>query len=147
VHKRAHEQSQSENQISHLGNLGKRSLCGCVSLRCLKEVGLMWKVAIRQMKQGSCAFARVSVREKRMQPMVTSNLHKCARFLCTAPATSPGTKIDACGEVDDDDDTDWEEMIIPGPAGNEWGGPTRGGIHAEPTRFGDWERKGRCSDF
>lgn len=25
----------------------------------------------------------------------------------------------------------------------EWGGP-RG---LEPTRFGDWERKGRCSDF
>lgn len=29
----------------------------------------------------------------------------------------------------------------------EWGGPTRGGRLAEPTRFGDWERKGRCTDF
>ena len=29
----------------------------------------------------------------------------------------------------------------------EWNGPTRGGKFAEPTRFGDWERKGRCSDF
>mmetsp|Transcript_1776 Transcript_1776/g.2385 ORF Transcript_1776/g.2385 Transcript_1776/m.2385 type:complete len:109 (-) Transcript_1776:56-382(-) len=29
----------------------------------------------------------------------------------------------------------------------EWGGPTRGGRLPEPTRFGDWERKGRCSDF
>lgn len=26
---------------------------------------------------------------------------------------------------------------------NEKGGPTG----SEPTRFGDWERKGRCSDF
>lgn len=29
----------------------------------------------------------------------------------------------------------------------EWGGPRRGGKLAEPTRFGDWERKGRCTDF
>ena len=29
----------------------------------------------------------------------------------------------------------------------EWGGPRRGGSLAEPTRFGDWERKGRCTDF
>ena len=31
--------------------------------------------------------------------------------------------------------------------GKEWGGPRRGGRLPEPTRFGDWERKGRCSDF
>ena len=29
----------------------------------------------------------------------------------------------------------------------EWGGPRRGGRYEEPTRFGDWERKGRCTDF
>ena len=29
----------------------------------------------------------------------------------------------------------------------EWGGPRRGGRYSEPTRFGDWERKGRCTDF
>ena len=29
----------------------------------------------------------------------------------------------------------------------EWGGPRRGGRFEEPTRFGDWERKGRCTDF
>jgi len=29
----------------------------------------------------------------------------------------------------------------------EWGGPTRGGRLLEPTRYGDWERKGRCTDF
>jgi hypothetical protein len=26
-------------------------------------------------------------------------------------------------------------------------GPTRGGKRPEPTRYGDWERKGRASDF
>ena len=29
----------------------------------------------------------------------------------------------------------------------EWGGPRRGGRFPEPTRYGDWERKGRTSDF
>jgi Protein of unknown function (DUF1674) len=46
------------------------------------------------------------------------------------------------------DKEDEEQMFVLGPDGTqEWGGPTRGGRHAEPTRFGDWERKGRCSDF
>ena len=40
-----------------------------------------------------------------------------------------------------------EEMFVEGPAGIEWGGPTRGGARPEPTRFGDWERKGICYDF
>ena len=29
----------------------------------------------------------------------------------------------------------------------EHGGPRRGGTLKEPTRFSDWERKGRCTDF
>ena len=29
----------------------------------------------------------------------------------------------------------------------EYGGPKRNGRYKEPTRFGDWEQKGRCSDF
>tara|TARA_X000000950_G_C13826352_1_gene624206 strand:+ start:796 stop:915 length:120 start_codon:yes stop_codon:yes gene_type:complete len=29
----------------------------------------------------------------------------------------------------------------------EWGGPLQGGKMPEPTRFGDWERKGRCTDY
>ena len=56
---------------------------------------------------------------------------------------------EACGTeptVDDDED-EMEEMFVQGPAGMEWGGPTRGGQRPEPTRFGDWERKGRTSDF
>jgi hypothetical protein len=50
-------------------------------------------------------------------------------------------------EEDEEDDADYENMVALGPAGKEWGGPTRGGKFKEPTRFGDWERKGRCSDF
>lgn len=58
---------------------------------------------------------------------------------------------DKCGtddkKADDDDLEELEEMFIQGPAGMEWGGPTRGGRRPEPTRFGDWERKGRATDF
>lgn len=62
-----------------------------------------------------------------------------------AEAAAPSSK---CGPEDDPDDLDeMEEMFIQGPAGMEWNGPTRGGKRPEPTRFGDWERKGRASDF
>lgn len=47
----------------------------------------------------------------------------------------------------DQEEDEMEEMFIMGPKGIEWGGPTRGGRHKEPTRYGDWERKGRCCDF
>lgn len=47
----------------------------------------------------------------------------------------------------EDPEADMEDMFIEGPAGIEWGGPTRGGKRPEPTRYGDWERKGRATDF
>jgi hypothetical protein len=45
------------------------------------------------------------------------------------------------------DEDELEEMFVPGPHGIEWGGPTRGGKKPEPTRYGDWESKGRVIDF
>lgn len=55
-------------------------------------------------------------------------------------------------EDDDDDEMEQEEMFVEahesfGHGQKEWGGPRRGGRLPEPTRFGDWERKGRCTDF
>lgn len=55
--------------------------------------------------------------------------------------------------TNDEEEMEQEEMfVIADPVlglGNnrEWGGPRRGGSMPEPTRFGDWERKGRCTDF
>ena len=47
-----------------------------------------------------------------------------------------------------EEDEDYEEMFVNTQFNNiEWGGPLRGGKHLEPTRFGDWERKGRCTDY
>ena len=59
------------------------------------------------------------------------------------PAPKPRVAVDA--ELDDDDDM--EDMFVDTSMGKEWGGPTRGGRMPEPTRFGDWERKGRATDF
>ena len=51
-------------------------------------------------------------------------------------------------DVFDDEKGDYEEMYVNTSFNNiEWGGPLRGGGLPEPTRFGDWERKGRCSDY
>ena len=72
-------------------------------------------------------------------------------------ASSPEEKVklSACGDLDEDDDDEepeQEEMFVDahesfGHKMVEWGGPRRGGRLPEPTRFGDWERKGRCTDF
>lgn len=40
-----------------------------------------------------------------------------------------------------------DEHAMNGPGGLEWNGPQRGGKYPEPTRYGDWENKGRCYDF
>ena len=59
----------------------------------------------------------------------------------------------ACGDLpDEDDEMEQEEMFVDADESfehgmAEWGGPRRGGRLPEPTRFGDWERKGRCTDF
>ncbi|KAL7495800.1 hypothetical protein ACHAWT_004171 [Skeletonema menzelii] len=57
-------------------------------------------------------------------------------------------------DTDDyDEEEEQEEMFVTADpilghgTIKEWGGPRRGGSLAEPTRFGDWERKGRCTDF
>ena len=59
----------------------------------------------------------------------------------------PPTKINVAIDAETDDDDDMEDMFVDTSMGKEWGGPTRGGRMPEPTRFGDWERKGRATDF
>jgi hypothetical protein len=63
---------------------------------------------------------------------------------------------EACGDMSEEDENDdemeQEEMFVEAHKSFkhqmiEWGGPRRGGRLPEPTRYGDWERKGRCTDF
>jgi hypothetical protein len=63
-------------------------------------------------------------------------------------------RTEACGDVsEEDEEIEQEEMFVDPHESfehqnvREWNGPRRGGRYPEPTRYGDWERKGRCSDF
>ena len=79
--------------------------------------------------------------------------------LTLVPQEESGDKISkaACGDLsnnekEDDEEMEQEEMFVDAHESfeyqtREWGGPRRGGRLPEPTRFGDWERKGRCTDF
>lgn len=73
----------------------------------------------------------------------------------TTEQTSKSNISCSKGTTDDEEEEKMEQedmFVISDPVlglGNnrEWGGPRRGGSMPEPTRFGDWERKGRCTDF
>ena len=77
------------------------------------------------------------------RPSISTDESTCSHGISTDP-----NLLD--NELDDEEDM--EEMFVEpdaclGTSEIEWGGPRRGGKFAEPTRFGDWERKGRCTDF
>ncbi|OWZ11198.1 hypothetical protein PHMEG_00015815 [Phytophthora megakarya] len=85
-----------------------------------------------------------------VQSRLYSNGPEDVDYVALHPSGKPHvTNTPAASESDDldDEDDDGEDMVAIGPSGVEYGGPTRGGKLKEPTRFGDWERKGRCSDF
>ena len=66
------------------------------------------------------------------------------RALSRAAASKPE---EACGPLPAEDDDLSDPVSMIDSKTGEWGGPTKGGTMPEPTRFGDWERKGRCTDF
>ena len=70
-----------------------------------------------------------------------------ARRYQSPDAKKPADAAPELPQTDDDADDDMEDMFVDTSMGKEWGGPTRGGKMPEPTRFGDWERKGRATDF
>ena len=77
------------------------------------------------------------------RPSISTDESTCSHGISTDPNLLDG---------EDNDEEDMEEMFVEpdaclGTSEIEWGGPRRGGKFAEPTRFGDWERKGRCTDF
>ncbi|MFT4562387.1 MAG: hypothetical protein ACI9BW_002131 [Gammaproteobacteria bacterium] len=52
-------------------------------------------------------------------------------------------KVNAEHSVGSADQRILKDSKVPDPGGAEYGGPA--GL--EPTRYGDWESKGRCIDF
>lgn len=101
----------------------------------------------------------VSVLHQSRNGVVHSRVSKVAVFsFSTSKADSLDIKVTKstpdpkakCGpEGSEEEEEEMEDMFVMGPSVGaiEWNGPTRGGSRPEPTRYGDWERKGRISDF
>jgi len=87
--------------------------------------------------------------------LTSRKLSSCSEAVKEKTASGLGLVINQDGSIlNQEDDDEMEEMWVdPDPILNlsdrmkEHGGPRRGGRFMEPTRFGDWERKSRCSDF
>jgi len=84
----------------------------------------------------------------------SSNNTKSTPTNSTDDSASSGSSCSQGIPLDDEEEEEeQEEMFVTADPVlghgtiKEWGGPRRGGSLAEPTRFGDWERKGRCTDF
>ncbi len=90
-----------------------------------------------QLPRGAVAVEAVGLR-------TLPKLEKAA----AAAAAASGKALDAaCGPLPAADDDLSDMVSVVDPKTKEWGGPTKGGTMPEPTRFGDWERKGRCSEW
>lgn len=73
---------------------------------------------------------------------IQSNIHIIKKY----DFNQNDTMDDIHDVVDDEDE--YEDMFVQTSFDDiEWGGPMRGGSLPEPTRFGDWERNGRCTDY
>jgi hypothetical protein len=108
----------------------------------------------------STSFRLFASSSKSKDPATTLGVNDSTEGEPATPTTSPAAmkfykdgKLvqEKCGSdteaSDQTQEDEMENMFVQGPMGIEWNGPTRGGKRPEPTRFGDWERKGRASDF
>mmetsp|Transcript_1411 Transcript_1411/g.2722 ORF Transcript_1411/g.2722 Transcript_1411/m.2722 type:complete len:121 (-) Transcript_1411:83-445(-) len=118
----------------------------------LHRFSLISSMACRSLQRKTPCNIRVNIRSFRYSAAQRVEVPNFMGFL----SNTENDKVqDVTKEVskqqvlDDDEEDDMEEMFIMGPSQGqiEWGGPTRGGQRPEPTRFGDWERKGRVTDF
>lgn len=117
-----------------------------------KKNGIMSKGAscgglIRRAKR-----ATDNEREFRIRSPLLGSLVKLPH--CHISHITEKTGADLEDVVDQDEDEMEQEDMFVEPHESfefqhvlEWGGPRRGGRLPEPTRYGDWERKGRCTDF
>lgn len=65
----------------------------------------------------------------------------------TAPAAPDGTATDAATDVDSGGDSGGSAATGAAKGPEQKPGEIGGPKGPEPTRYGDWEFKGRCTDF
>ncbi|KAF5826997.1 hypothetical protein DUNSADRAFT_1546 [Dunaliella salina] len=62
--------------------------------------------------------------------------------------SAASTQASSAGsDAEDDEDLDEDDKILPNPETGEVLGPAEKNQGKEPTRFGDWEIRGRCTDW
>jgi hypothetical protein len=64
----------------------------------------------------------------------------------SSSAAAAGAKCGPLPTLEEDEDEEGMVDMVD-PATGEYGGPTKGGRQKEPTTYGDWQFKGRCTDF
>lgn len=117
------------------------------SLRSLSSVDIQIALLARTSRAASTSSTTPATPlpiETKKQPL---KLPKRLSIDAAQPAATTVKKKECGSHTPDEELDELEEMFIEGPAGVEWGGPTRGGQRPEPTRYGDWERNARVSDF
>lgn len=129
----------------------------CVRAQIIRQTAALLRLAAEKHSMSASTAALACVKLRHFSKAAASDVGKAQIIGATkgALAVEPvkgslkppkPQPDDKCGPVEEDDElADMVQMVD--PVSKEWGGPTRGGSMPEPTRFGDWERKGRCTDF
>ena len=155
LHQRIISNNISAVVVSRLGRSTASSSIRAVSTVHQKDV---------QHINTSCNVITNSIPQHRNYNTSTINLQKTDDVHVTIESSKPKNTKSSSGSscstphlnnnnVEDEEEEEQEDMFVTSDpilgVGTilEHGGPRRGGTLKEPTRFGDWERKGRCTDF
>ncbi|XP_027161773.1 succinate dehydrogenase assembly factor 4, mitochondrial [Coffea eugenioides] len=105
------------------------------------KLGIRWPYAVSEFNSPTRLIHSSTPYHHLSQPQQHQN-HPTKHQEEEAPASGTQQKLQNQNDKDNDQVDDDDEVDVNKETG-EVGGP-RG---PEPTRYGDWERKGRCSDF
>mmetsp|Transcript_29884 Transcript_29884/g.43964 ORF Transcript_29884/g.43964 Transcript_29884/m.43964 type:complete len:176 (-) Transcript_29884:279-806(-) len=152
--------TQQQNRIAAMSTVSSPSLLSCQNVsKSGHSASLVYNyqgtnLTIRRQLHNS-TIRRMAVSDVKVTlETASSNNSNSTPTNNTDDSASSGSSCSQGIPLDDEEEEEeQEEMFVTADPVlghgtiKEWGGPRRGGSLAEPTRFGDWERKGRCTDF
>mmetsp|Transcript_31539 Transcript_31539/g.63655 ORF Transcript_31539/g.63655 Transcript_31539/m.63655 type:complete len:176 (+) Transcript_31539:120-647(+) len=151
--------TQQQNRIAAMSTVSNPSLLSCQNLlKSGHSSSLVYdyqatNLTIRRQLHNS-TIRRMAVSDVKVTLESASSNNTKSTPTNTDDSASSGSSCSQGIPLDDEEEEEeQEEMFVTADPVlghgtiKEWGGPRRGGSLAEPTRFGDWERKGRCTDF
>jgi len=151
--------TQQQNRIAAMSTVSNPSLLSCQNIsKSGHSASLVHdyqanNLTIRRQLHNS-TIRRMAVSDVKVTLESASSNNTKSTPTNTDDSASSGSSCSQGIPLDDEEEEEeQEEMFVTADPVlghgtiKEWGGPRRGGSLAEPTRFGDWERKGRCTDF